>query len=64
MRSSLPQQGADLRARYRALLEDAWGRGETPGPADSEQRQPTTATATERLGLRGRLVARLSTAHQ
>jgi hypothetical protein len=63
MRSSLPQQGADLRARYRALLEDAWGRAETPGPAAAEQRPPTTATA-ERPGLRGRLVARLSTAHQ
>jgi hypothetical protein len=63
MHSSLPQQGAELRARYRALLEDAWGRGETPGPAPAEQRQATNETA-ERSGLRGRLVARLSTAHQ
>ena len=33
MPSSLPQGGAHLRARYRALLEDAWGTNE-PDRAD------------------------------
>jgi hypothetical protein len=45
MHSSLPQRQDHLRARYRALLEDAWGRAESRDPSSLARTRPERAAA-------------------